>query len=62
VTEVNRVNWNDPGIVPAGRAGWAYGTIPYRLVKHVQDSIREQAKARRLALLDRDRIAGTEPG
>jgi len=62
VTEVNRVNWNDPGIVPDRRTDWVYGAMPQGYVKQVQDRIRDRAKARRLDLFDRDRIVGTKRG
>lgn len=52
-TEVNRVSWDDPGIVPARRESWVYGALPQALVIRVQDQIRNQARARKLRMLDR---------
>lgn len=55
-TELNRVSWDDPGIVPARRESWTYGELPRALVIAVQDQIRDLAKAWKLRLLDREAI------
>jgi hypothetical protein len=53
-TEVNRIAWDDPGIVPASRKSWHYGALPQGFVKQVQDRIRERAQARQLGVVKRD--------
>lgn len=54
VTEVNRVDWEDPGIRPAKTDEWAFGEMPQALVKQVQEAIAEHARAKRLKVVMRD--------
>ncbi len=56
IDDLNRVRWDDPGIVPVSRSKWEYGALPHALVCQVQDQVRSQAKARKVTLLDREKI------
>lgn len=54
--DLNRVRWDDPGIVPATRSAWEYGALPQPLLVAVQDQVREQAREKSATLLDREKI------
>ncbi len=56
IDNLNRVRWDDPGIVPVSRSKWEYGALPQALVTQVQDQVRNQAKERKVKLLDREKI------
>jgi hypothetical protein len=56
IDDLNRVRWDDPGIVPVSRSKWEYGALPQALLIQVQDQVRTQAKARKASLLDREKI------
>lgn len=51
--ELNRVRWDDPGIVPATPSTWTYGNLPQPLVIRVQHRIRELASAGRIEPINR---------
>jgi uncharacterized protein YifN (PemK superfamily) len=53
-TEVNRVAWDDPGIVPAKRTSWEYGAMPQGFVKQLQSRIVERAQNRKLGMVKRE--------
>lgn len=55
-SELNRVRWDDPGIVPVSRTSWEYGALPQALLIKVQDDVRAQAREKRIKLLDREAI------
>jgi hypothetical protein len=54
--DLNRLRWDDPGIVPASRTKWDYGALPQPLVERVQEQIAAQARQRTISMLDRERI------
>ncbi len=50
-SEVNKVSWNDPGIIPAKPTQkWAYGQLPKALYEDVRSSL---LRHRKLAKVDR---------
>ncbi len=55
-SEVNLVDWDDPGIVPVAPGKWAYGFLPPALAKAVRERIVAQMRRGILRLVDRPRI------
>jgi hypothetical protein len=55
-SEVNLVEWDDPGIVPVAPGRWAYGFLPPALAKAVRERIMAQMRRGALPLVDRPRI------
>jgi hypothetical protein len=55
-SEVNLVDWDDPGIVPVAPGQWAYGFLPPGLAKAVRERIVAQIKGGALPLVDRPKI------
>jgi hypothetical protein len=56
-SEVNLVDWDDPGIVPVTPGGeWAYGFLPPTLAKAVRERILAQMRGGVLPLVDRPKI------
>ena len=53
VNELNRLRWDDPGVVPASSTRWSYGALPQSLLISVQLRIRELARVGGFALVDR---------
>jgi mRNA-degrading endonuclease toxin of MazEF toxin-antitoxin module len=53
VTEVNVVDWSDPGFVPVKPEQWSYGSLPKALAIQVRNSISERAKSKRLGQVNR---------
>lgn len=52
-SEVNRVNWLDPGIVPARRGQWLVGHLPRGIARRAVDQVLELARKRILGRVDR---------
>jgi hypothetical protein len=52
-SEVNLVDWEDPGIVPVAPGQWFHGTLPPVLAKQIRDEIVSLHEARRLPLVNR---------
>ena len=40
-SDLNRVRWDDPGIVPVSRAHWEYGALPQALLIKVQEQVHQ---------------------
>lgn len=55
-SEVNVIDWDDPGIVPVAPGRWAYGFLPSALAKSVRERIVAQMRHGALPLVDRPRI------
>jgi len=55
-SEVNLVEWDDPGIVPVAPGRWAYGFLPPALAMAVRDAVVVQMQRGALPLVDRPRI------
>jgi hypothetical protein len=55
-SEVNLVDWDDPGIVPVAPGRWAYGFLPPALTKAVRERIVAQMRRGAQPLVDRPRI------
>lgn len=55
-SEVNVVDWDDPGIVPIASGKWAYGILPRPLAERIRAKLLERVKARKLPTIDRPRI------
>lgn len=53
LTDLNRVLWDDAGIVPATRARWDYGALPQPLLIEIQQGIAKLARQQRLAVVNR---------
>jgi hypothetical protein len=56
IGEVNIVNWDDPGIVPAGPDKWAYGMLPSGLARQVVDEVAAKSERQALGFVDRPAI------
>lgn len=56
-SEVNIVDWDDPGIVPVAPGRWAYGFLPPALAEAVRDKLLTRSRAGRLKRVDRPKIA-----
>ena len=53
-TEVNKVSWDDPGIIPAKPGQqWEYGRLPKALYEAMRDSLRKHGHAQQLSAIDR---------
>jgi hypothetical protein len=52
-SEVNKVDWNDPGIVPARKDKWLMGQLPRGIAQRALSEIREMAKTRALKSISR---------
>ena len=39
VSEVNEIDWSDPGIIPVSNAKWEYGFVPATLAAALRDAI-----------------------
>lgn len=48
-SELNDVDWNDPGIVPATQTQWEYGYLPPKLAQDVLNAVRGHLATRKLA-------------
>ena len=53
LTDLNRVLWDDAGIVPATRVRWDYGALPQPLLIEIQQGIAKLARQKRLAVVNR---------
>lgn len=56
VSELNRIDWGDAGLVPVASGRWAYGHLPPGLVRQIIEKVRAGLKAHQLALVRRDVI------
>ncbi len=52
-SEVNRVDWSDPGIVPARPGQWLYGHLPRGIAKRALEDIVALSQQRALRKVDR---------
>lgn len=55
-SEVNLIDWDDPGIVPVAPGQWAYGFLPPALANAARERIVAQMRRDALPLIDRPRI------
>jgi hypothetical protein len=53
LSELNRLRWSDPGIVPVSKSRWTYGSLPQAFVITVQEQVRELARSQKVNLIDR---------
>ncbi len=53
ISELNRVDWSDPGIVPARPGQWFYGTLPRGIAQRASAAIVELHRRRTLRSVDR---------
>jgi len=53
-TELNRVSWDDPGIIPASSAKWEYGRLPKGLYDQIKQKIQKNARSRKASLVKRE--------
>jgi mRNA-degrading endonuclease toxin of MazEF toxin-antitoxin module len=53
VSEVNVVDWSDPGFVPVKLGQWSYGALPKALAIRVRNAISERAKSKSLGQVNR---------
>ena len=54
ISEVNRVDWRDPGIVPAKQGQWLVGELPKSVTRQAVDTVLELARNRKLRMTRRD--------
>lgn len=54
VSELNRIDWSDAGLVPVNRGRWAYGYLPPKLVRQILEHVRAGLNAHQLAVVRRD--------
>lgn len=52
-TEVNEIEWSDPGIVPVSNTQWAYGHLPPVMAQALIDAIRKHLKTGPLPITKR---------
>ncbi|MGZ8287379.1 MAG: hypothetical protein ACXW27_16955 [Allosphingosinicella sp.] len=55
-SEVNLVDWDDPGIIPVAPGRWTYGFLPPALARAVRDRIMAQIESGAVPLVDRPKI------
>lgn len=55
-SEINLVDWNDPGIVPVQPGQWTYGVIPPALAKSIHKKVWDRLTAKQLGWIDRPKI------
>jgi hypothetical protein len=55
-SEVNLVDWDDPGIVPVAPGRWSYGFLPPSLATAVRERIMALIKGGGVPLVDRPKI------
>lgn len=53
VSELNEIDWTDPGIIPVSPSQWAYGFLPRPLAQALLDAVRAKAKAGPLPMTKR---------
>jgi len=53
-TELNRVSWDDLGIIPAKPQQWEYGRLPKGLYDRARQEIQNNARARKAQIVRRD--------
>ena len=53
MTEINRVDWRDPGITPAMQLQWEYGRLPMKLWQPLRDEIVARSKMGKVGVVDR---------
>ncbi|MGE0665596.1 MAG: hypothetical protein AB7O49_03460 [Sphingomonadales bacterium] len=54
LTELNRVDWSDPGIVPVRPDQWFYGSLPRAIAQRALEQIVELHRKRALLTVDRN--------
>lgn len=52
-SELNRVDWSDPGIVPARPSQWFYGSLPRGIAQRALKEVIELSRQRVLKTVDR---------
>jgi hypothetical protein len=55
-SEVNVVDWEDPGIVPVTPGQWTYGLIPRQLAEQIRANVMGHVKRQNLPMIDRPKI------
>jgi hypothetical protein len=55
-SEVNVVDWDDPGIAPLATGQWTYGLIPRRLAEQIRANVMTHVKRQDLPMIDRPKI------
>ena len=51
---LNRVSWDDPGIIPANKKQWEYGRLPKWLYDQIRTGIQKNARAQKVQIIKRD--------
>ena len=54
-SEANRVDWSDPGIVPAKPGQWLFGQLPRGIAQRAVQEVVELSRQRALRTVDRTR-------
>jgi len=55
-SEVNIVDWEDPGIIPVEPGSWEYGYLPPSLAEQVRGKVLAHSKRKKLSAVDRPKI------
>ena len=53
LSELNEIDWSDPGIIPASKTQWAYGFLPAAFAQDLRDRVRERIRAAKLPVTRR---------
>ena len=53
VSEVNEIDWSDPGIIPVSNAKWEYGFVPAALATALRDAILNRMTQKNLQITRR---------
>jgi hypothetical protein len=53
VSEVNEIDWSDPGIIPASKEKWEYGFVPAPLAAALRDAILARMTKKNLQIIRR---------
>ena len=51
---LNRVSWDDPGIIPANKKQWEYGRLPKWLYDQIRTQIQKNARDQKIQVIKRD--------
>lgn len=55
-SELNIVDWDDPGIVPVAPGQWAHGFLPPMLAEQIKAKALARLNAKKLSMVDRPQI------
>jgi hypothetical protein len=62
-TEVNEVEWDDPGIIPIPETGeWSYGDLPPAMAEQLVNILRARLQGKQLTWIDRPELEKKHPG